>query len=71
MRLFAITPQGLLAISLSVAGLWGCLALERINRQHATRDLYASQVTLARLRERAVPVSQPANPFHSDRPSMS
>ena len=71
MRLFAITPQGLLAIALSVASLWGCLALEQTNVRRANRDLYASQIALARLREQAVPVSQPSNPFLSNRPAVS
>ena len=60
-----------MAISLSVAGLWGCLALERTNVRHANRDLYVSQVTLARLRERALPVSRPENPFHTGRPDLT
>jgi hypothetical protein len=60
-RLFAITPQGLLGITISVIGLWCCLAMEKTTVRRANQDLYATQIAMARLREQAVPVSRPSN----------
>jgi hypothetical protein len=69
-----ITGQGLAAIALSVALLWGCLISERVMVRRASaeralvmRDLQRMQRTHLRLHHRSEPVSAPVRfprPLH-------
>jgi hypothetical protein len=67
-----ITGQGLAAIALSVALLWGCLISERVMLRRASaertlvmRDLQRMQRTHLQLNHRSEPVSAPV---HISRP---
>jgi hypothetical protein len=51
MRIFAITKPGLVAMTISVATLWTCLALETATRRQSDREMVASIQKLARLRQ--------------------
>lgn len=50
LRIFGITKQGLIALTLSVSVLWGCIGMEIATRRQTDRDTLASIRTLARLR---------------------
>src|ERR1035438_403599 len=65
LRLFGITKAGLLAMTISVFTLWGCIALETTTLRRAAMDARASFRTLERLRQQSVPASEPRAPFHS------
>lgn len=74
MPIAKITGQGLAAIALSVALLWGCLISERVMVRRASaertlvmRDLQRMQRTHLRLNRRSEPVSAPVHiprPLH-------
>ena len=70
LRLFAITKPGLLAMTLSVAALWTCFAMEQATLRRAALDARACAIALAELRERSTPVSSP-RPFHRQIPRAS
>jgi hypothetical protein len=77
-RFFAITKPGLLAMTLSVAALWTCIAMERSTLRHAALDARACATALAELRERSTPVPSPVSspvsspaPFHRQLPKAS
>jgi hypothetical protein len=57
-----ITGQGLAAIGLSVALLWGCVIGEHVQRSNAfrERDRVLREIYLLRRRPAAAPVSQPS-----------
>ena len=55
MRIFAITKPGLVAMTIAVATLWTCLALETVTRQQSERETVAILQKLARLRQLAQP----------------
>jgi hypothetical protein len=63
LRIFGITKPGLLAMTLSVAALWSCIALEHAALRRAAIDAEACTRALQDLRERTVPVATP-DPFH-------
>jgi len=74
LRLFAITKPGLFGMTLSVAALWTCIAMERATLRHAALDARACANALAELRERSTPVSAPAfgtRPFRRQLPKAS
>jgi len=62
MALMAITRQGLAAMAVLVAILWGCLYLERSYVRHAAIDQYKAmrQIRDLRLLREAQPVAHPA-----------
>jgi hypothetical protein len=64
-----ITGQGLFAMAVSVALLWGCLVSEHLMRQRAlaeqTRVL--RDIEMLRQRYRSLPVSSPLPSFHHHR----
>jgi len=64
MPIVKITGQGLLAIALSVALLWGCLIGQRVAARWAFAERARVLRDLSRMkrRQRAQPVSAP-NPF--------
>jgi hypothetical protein len=64
MPIVKITGQGLSAIALSVALLWGCLIAERVaaRRAFSERAKVLRDVSRMRRRQRTQPVSAPA-PF--------
>jgi hypothetical protein len=64
LRLFGITKAGLLAMTISVIALWGCIAVEKATLHRAARDARAAVETLERLRQHPVPVSEPVPLFH-------
>ena len=73
-RLFAITKPGLLAMTLSVAALWTCIAMERTTLRQAALDARDCATALAELRERSAPVTSPVSspaPFHRQLPKAS
>jgi hypothetical protein len=49
LRIFEITRPGLIALTLAVGALWGCLASERIAATHASNDLRVSLRKIALL----------------------
>jgi hypothetical protein len=65
LRLFGITKAGLVAMTISVFALWGCIVIESTTLHRAAMDARASFQTLERLRQQSVPASEPAPPFHS------
>jgi hypothetical protein len=73
LRIFAITRQGLIALSLAVAALWTCVGMEAATRHRSDRDAAASIRTLAELRhitqrpDLATPTRNPVPRFHSAR----
>jgi hypothetical protein len=71
LRLFAITKTGLLAMTISVAALWSCIALEQATLRRAEKDARACLKTLQNLRERAIPATEPVPLFHREIPSAS
>jgi hypothetical protein len=50
LRIFQITRPGLIALTLAVSALWGCLASERIATKRASDDLRVSLRKIALLR---------------------
>lgn len=72
MPIIKITPQGLSAIALSVALLWGCLIGERIvaRRAFSERAKVLRDISRIRRRQRTHPVSVPA-PFLPHRPRVA
>ena len=60
-----ITGQGLSAIALSVALLWGCLIGERVasRRAFSERAKVLRDISRMQRRQRTQPVSAPAAPF--------
>ena len=72
MPIIKITGQGLSAIALSVALLWGCVIGERITAQRAfsERAKVLRDISRMRRRERSQPVSAPA-PFIPHRARMA
>jgi hypothetical protein len=50
LRIFGITRPGLIALTLAVCTLWGCLATERITTNRASNDLRASLREIALLK---------------------
>jgi hypothetical protein len=74
LRIFAITKPGLLAMTLSVAALWTCIAMEHTMLRRAALDARDCATALSELRERATPVSSPVSapaPFHRQLPKAS
>jgi hypothetical protein len=71
LRLFAITKPGLLAMTLSVAALWTCIAMEQTALRRAALDARACASALEELRGRSTPVSSPVSPFHRQLPKAS
>jgi len=75
--IFAITRQGLIALTLSVGALWTCMGLEAVTRRHTNREIAASMRTLAELRRingaRSVstPARSPIVDFRPQRPYSS
>jgi hypothetical protein len=71
--IFAITRQGLIALTLSVAALWTCVGMEALTRRQTNRDIAASMQTLARLRRitegqpSSTPARAPEPAFHWQR----
>jgi hypothetical protein len=71
MSIAAITGQGLSAIALSVALLWGCFIGEQLLIRNAMRDMARVKAELRILQrwQRTQPVSAPVlRPFHRARP---
>jgi hypothetical protein len=68
MPIIKITGQGMSAIALSVALLWGCLIGERLaaRRAFSERTKVLRDISRMRRRERTQPVSAPS-PFLSHR----
>lgn len=60
-----------MAITLSVAALWSCIALEHAMLRRAEKDARACLKTLQNLRERAFPAAEPVRVFHREIPSAS
>ncbi len=58
-------------MTLSVAALWSCIALEQATLRHAEKDARACLKTLQNLRERAIPAAEPVPVFHREIPSAS
>jgi len=77
LRIFAITRQGLAALTLAVAALWTCLGTEAATVRQTNRETAASIRTLAHLRRLTQEqiLSSPARAtmpaFHSERPYTS
>ena len=73
MPIIRITGQGLSAIALSVALLWGCLIGERVAAQQAysERARVMRDIMRLRRRERPQPVSAPAPLIIPHRPRVS
>lgn len=69
-RLFGITKPGLLAMTISVVALWGCIAMENAALRQGASDARACARALQELRERSVPASAPVW-FHRQLPKMS
>ena len=65
LKLFAITRAGLLATTISVLALWGCLAVQTAILRRAARDARVAIRTMERLRQHSVPASEPTPPFRS------
>ena len=72
MPIVKITGQGMSAIALSVALLWGCLIGERLaaRRAFSERAKVLRDISRLRRRERTQPVSAPS-PFLSHRPRVA
>jgi hypothetical protein len=72
MPIIKITGQGLSAIALSVALLWGCVIGERVTARRAfsERAKVLRDISRMRRRERSQPVSAPA-PFIPHRARMA
>jgi hypothetical protein len=72
MPIAKITGQGLSAIALSVALLWGCVIGERVTARRAfsERAKVLRDISRMRRRERSQPVSAPA-PFIPHRARMA
>jgi hypothetical protein len=71
MAIARITGTGLIAIALSVAGLWGCIAGERITARQATEERVRILRDLRRLRrtvDEPQPAATPVRVRHSPRP---
>jgi hypothetical protein len=67
MRVFGITRSGLAALAISVAALWGCIALESVERHRGERDALFVASETRRLRQPTMPVTEPeraARPRH-------
>lgn len=62
MAIAKITEQGLTAIAIMVALLWGCLLSERLIVKHANSEVTRTirEIRLMQLRRRSQPVSVPA-----------
>ncbi len=71
MQIFGISKAGLLAMTISVVALWGCIALESATLQRAAIDARVSFRTLERLRQQSLPASEPLPPFHFQAPKSS
>jgi hypothetical protein len=77
LRIFAITRQGLAALTLAVAALWTCLGAEAATVRQTNREAEASIRTLAHLQHLTKDrnVSSPARvalpPFRRERPYAS
>jgi hypothetical protein len=71
LRLFGISKSGLIAMTLAVSALWGCIVLERTSLRQAEIDARERVKMLNRLREQAVPASDPVQPFRSRAPQKS
>ncbi len=72
MPIIKITRQGLSAIALTVALLWGCLIGERVaaRRAFSERAKVLREISRIRRRQRTQPVSVPA-PFLPHRARMA
>jgi hypothetical protein len=74
MPIAKITGQGLTAIALSVAGLWGCLVGERVIVNQANREAYRTMRDMRsmrnRQRPRTIPVSAPVYHVLPSRPAL-
>jgi len=71
LRLFGITRAGLLAMTLSVSALWGCIAVEKVTLRRAANDSRACLEELQHLREQTSPASEPVPHFRTQPPSAS
>jgi hypothetical protein len=65
-------------MTLSVAALWTCIAMEQTTLRRAALDARACAAALAELRERSTPVASPVTspvslptPFHRQLPKAS
>jgi hypothetical protein len=67
MEIAAITKQGLGAIAILVAILWGCLVTERLTVQRANREM---EVVLRQLHQ-PTPAAWPQRPGLRARPAHS
>jgi hypothetical protein len=65
MKIAAITKQGLAAIAILVAILWGCLVSERLTVQRANHELE----TVLREMHRPTPAAWPQQPVVRARPA--
>ena len=72
MPIMKITGQGLSAIALSVALLWGCIIAERVTARRAfsERAKVLRDISRMQRRQRTQPVSAPA-PFFPHRPHVA
>jgi hypothetical protein len=72
MPIVKITGQGLSAIALSVALLWGCVIGERVTARRAfsERSKVLRDISRMQRRQQAQPVSAPA-PFLPHRPARA
>lgn len=66
MAIAKITGQGLLAITLSVVALWGCILSERVTMRQAKRERAQVVREIYRLRQRA----QQPQPASAPKPKL-
>jgi hypothetical protein len=67
MEIAAITKQGLVAIAILVAILWGCLVTERLTVQRANREM---EIMLRQM-HRPTPAAWPQRSISRSRPAHS
>lgn len=58
-------------MTLCVAALWSCIALEQATLRRAENDARACRKTLLDLRERAIPATEPVPLFRREMPAAS
>jgi hypothetical protein len=58
-------------MTMSVAALWSCIALEQATLRRAEKDARACLKTLQNLRDRATPAAEPGPLFRREIPSAS
>jgi hypothetical protein len=58
-------------MTISVAALWSCIALEQAALRRAEKDARSCLKTLQNLRERAIPAAEPAPRFRRETPTAS